>query len=415
MIQKVIKQTKNPLFLSSILMIVGTNLASFINYAYHLLMGRLLGPVQYGELVSLLSLLALLTMIPSSLNIVITKYVSSASSLTKISKFFNYFFNKIVVIFLVCLFFIVTSSTYIRSFLNLSNNYFVIMIGVAFSLAVLLIIFRSFLQGLTRFKSYLSTILVENSFKILIGVLLAFLGVGVFGALLGLLFAFLIAIFLCLFFLRDLKKKNTDQRFPVEFNELLSFSFPSILFSISLTLLFSADQILVKHFFSTYEAGIYGALSNIGRIIFYGTGPISIVMFPLISNKFSKKQNFKKTFLFSFLLGLMISIFLVVIYYLFPELIIKLMFGKAFLENFYLLGKFGIFMSFLSLSSILMHYFFAIEKTKVVILLVFSALIQIVGIITFHNNIDNVVNVAILNSGILLVILLLYALYTLRR
>ncbi len=68
----------NPLFSGSAIMIFGSNFVSFINYLFHLVMGRMLGPASYGELAALIALIGLLGMIPASMSLVIVKYVSSA-------------------------------------------------------------------------------------------------------------------------------------------------------------------------------------------------------------------------------------------------------------------------------------------------------------------------------------------------
>ena len=76
------KRIKNlmshPLFSGSAIMFVGNMGANVINYAYHLIMGRLLGPIGYGILASLYSILYLVSIIPSSASVSIVKFISSA-------------------------------------------------------------------------------------------------------------------------------------------------------------------------------------------------------------------------------------------------------------------------------------------------------------------------------------------------
>ena len=53
--------------------------------------------------------------------------------------------------------------------------------------------------------------------------------------------------------------------------------------------------ILVKHFFSPHDAGIYAGLSLIGRVIFFFSAPIASVMFPVIVQKYARKENYENT------------------------------------------------------------------------------------------------------------------------
>ena len=64
---KLIKKLINhPLFSGSAIVFVGNMTANVVNYLYHLIMGRMLGPVEYGVLASLYSVLYLVGIIPSS-------------------------------------------------------------------------------------------------------------------------------------------------------------------------------------------------------------------------------------------------------------------------------------------------------------------------------------------------------------
>ena len=71
---------KHPLFSGGMIMVGGNMFVSVINYAYHLIMGRTLGPVNYGILASIYSILYLISVVPSSASISIIKFVSSAKS-----------------------------------------------------------------------------------------------------------------------------------------------------------------------------------------------------------------------------------------------------------------------------------------------------------------------------------------------
>ena len=123
---------KNPLFSGSAVMIVGSNAVSFINYLYHLMMGRLLGPANYGELVAIISLIGLLGVIPGSLNLVVIKYISSAKNDMEISSLINWFKNKIIIASLVFCLILLILSPVISSFLHLSKSYYLILMALFF-------------------------------------------------------------------------------------------------------------------------------------------------------------------------------------------------------------------------------------------------------------------------------------------
>src|SRR3989344_3191324 len=73
------KNSLHPLFSGSALMFIGVNLANFIAYLYHLIFGRILGPSSYGELATVISVIAIGTSAFSFLGLVTVKFTASAS------------------------------------------------------------------------------------------------------------------------------------------------------------------------------------------------------------------------------------------------------------------------------------------------------------------------------------------------
>ncbi|KKR82349.1 MAG: Capsular polysaccharide biosynthesis protein, partial [Candidatus Daviesbacteria bacterium GW2011_GWA2_40_9] len=155
---------------------------------------------------------------------------------------------------------------------------------------------------------------------------------------------------------------------------------------------------LVKHFFSSHDAGIYAALSTLGKIIFFGAGPVAQVMFPIISKRHAQGEDYKKVFLYSLILSLLISLAVVLIYWLFPSLSVTILFGSSYLEVAGLLVQFGLFMTLLTLSSLMVNFYLSIGQTKVVVLPFVAALAQIIGLWFYHSSLEIVVNVSLVVS-----------------
>ena len=151
-----------------------------------------------------------------------------------------------------------------------------------------------------------------------------------------------------------------------------------------------------------------------GKIIFYGAAPVAAVMFPLVSKSHAKGGNYKNVFFLSVLLTSALVVCLVLLYWLFPGLVLQILYGNKFLKGAPYLVWFGIFIGLFTLSSLFLNYFLSKGTTKVVYLGLLAAIIQIVGIWLFHESILQVISVSIWVSLILLVSLLLYFWYETR-
>ncbi len=194
----------------------------------------------------------------------------------------------------------------------------------------------------------------------------------------------------------------------ISLRKLFSYGAPATVSIFGLTSLITVDIILVKHFFSPDMAGIYAILSLIGKIIYYLTAPIGTVMFPLIVQKYTRGEDFRKDFFLALFLVTLPSIFLIIFYSLFPNLIVSI-FKKDLNPSFiHLIIPFGILASLFSVLSVIVNFYLAIGKTKIYIPIVIGAITQAIFIWFFHKTFLQVVIISIGLSCLLLTTLLLY-------
>src|SRR3990167_3387288 len=153
---------------------------------------------------------------------------------------------------------------------------------------------------------------------------------------------------------------------------------------------------------------VSGAIFGILISVICACGPIVAVMFPMVSQKFSKKEPFINLFSYGLALTLLISFCILWFYYLFPDLAIRVLYGSAYLEASSLVIWFGLYMAIFTLTYFLTNFFLSIGKLKVVIFPLFTALIQIFGIWLFHESLLEVIKVSLAAVFVLLISLLIY-------
>jgi O-antigen/teichoic acid export membrane protein len=91
------------------------------------------------------------------------------------------------------------------------------------------------------------------------------------------------------------------------------------------------------------------------------------------------------------------------VYFLFPQFIITLFLGgRGYLAMAPFLGLFGLFITLYSVVNIFVNFFLSINKTKIISLLVGSALLQIVLLWIYHSNFYEIISISILVSALLL-------------
>ena len=396
---------RNRLVISSFIMITSAVVAGIGNYLYHFLMGRMLGPADYGILTALISLSYLLGIPASGLNLVIIKFVSTLKGKKQIGAIRVLFKNvnkKLLPFSLLILLIFLFLSPLIASFLHLPSSLPFIIVLAAFFISIFSVVNYATLQGFLRFGSLAISNILGTFVKLTVTIILVIWGLKVYGALFGLLIGGIVGYLFTLFLLRFLFQTK-PQKLKLQSREMFNFAFPAFFSIFAFTSLYTSDVILVRHFFPGQQSGFYGALSTLGKVIFFAASPVVSVAFPMISERYANGGKYRNLLWISLGLVGIICLFVTGAYFLFPTLIIKLLFGRTYLPVASLLGYFGIFLSLYSFSFLLVNFCLSIKKTKIVFLPVMAAVFQIILIWFFHQNFQQVIWISITIMALLLV------------
>ena len=404
------KTLKNQLVAGSAVLFLGSSIASFGNYLFHLLMGRMLGPIDYGILASLISLTYLLGIPLGSLGVVVVKYVSTfrgKGELGMIAYFYSWINKKLIPLGLAGSFLLLFFSPLIASFLHFESSLLVLLMVVLNLVGVYQTVPGATLQGLLRFGLVSVLGIVQVSLKLGIAVLLAYWGGKVFGAVSAMIISALVGYSLVVFWVRRLLVKP-EKEGKINGREVVKYAIPVFFSTLAFTSLYTTDVVLARHFLSAQEAGFYAALSTLGKTIVFASSPIIGVMFPLVSEHHANGRKYLNFLTLSFGLVLTVCLGISGLYFIFPGLMVRLLFGNLYLSTASYLFLFAIFLSLYSLCSLLVNFYLSIKKTKVVVLPVIAAVAQVAFIFLFHQNLSGIVWVSISLLSLLLVSLLVY-------
>jgi O-antigen/teichoic acid export membrane protein len=390
------KLAQSPLIKNSAILWVGMMAANMSNYLFHLLMGRFLGPVDYGVLASLISVFYFLTVPTVTVLTAVMKYSAeyqAEGNLAKVNGLYKDSTKWLGVTGLVLFVIFAAASPWISRFLNIPTVTPVIMLSLVIPVAYIIPINRGIMQGLESFGQLSINYSLEAILKLVVGLLLVYLGYQVSGAIAGIVLAMFVCYGLSFFPVSSLLRKSGTQE--VHLKNILKYSFSVFLALLCLSSYFSVDVILVKHFLSATNAGYYSGLSILGKIVVFASMAIVSVMFPIVTSLHTKDQEHSHYLLYTLSLVSLVSGVIVVAYFVAPSLIIHILFGQKYAPMAPYIGIFGVAMLFLALSSALINYYLAIHQTRFVPLLVVLAILQVVLISWFHSSIKEVTLVMI--------------------
>tara|TARA_R110000737_G_scaffold57640_1_gene83054 strand:+ start:1 stop:1065 length:1065 start_codon:yes stop_codon:yes gene_type:complete len=170
----------------------------------------------------------------------------------------------------------------------------------------------------------------------------------------------------------------------------------------------NSDVLLVKHYFDTVDAGLYSSLAMIGRVVYFIAWMFVMLLLPTVVQK-QKNGEATAPVLVKYVsyIGLL-AIAIVLSCAVFPELIIQIMFGEAYISMAPLLWQYALATSLFAISNIFAYYFLSLDQYFPVILSGLLGISQIVMITFFHSTLYIVVQVQIVAMVALLVAQLLY-------
>lgn len=408
--ERVRNALKNPLISGSVIIFLGSNFGNLFNFLFNIFIIRNLSAADYGAFASLMSLAMLVTIPSGAVAPTILRFAASYFATSDFGRVRGLYlkiskqsFIIGVVIFLSFIFF----RNNISHFLNIANPAFVVQAGFTLFLTFIGVANYPLLQAKLAFSFIAFSNFITSVLKFALGIVLVYLGFAVWGALWAIFLSTLVPFLLSFFQLKFLF--NRDIKTPeIDFKELVSYGIPAAIALFGFTSLISTDVLLVKHFFPPNLAGSYAVISLLARIIYFLTGPIASVMFPLIVQKHTRNENYHADFKLAFLMVLIPSVFLNIGYFLFPEFIITVASKKEYVFASPILGIFGLFLTAYSLLAILINFYISIKKTDVYIPIAFAAVLQAVLLWIYHPTFFHVVLISLIITTLLLIWLLLY-------
>ena len=402
MIEKI---TANPFFRNSAILFGGTMLANAINYLFHLLVGRMVSVEVYGEIESLTSLINIISVPAMTLTFIATRYASHSKATGNENEsrvLFRYLNGKILkygwpffLVFLALL-------PQIRDFLKIESLWPIFLVWLMMVISIFSAIPGGILNGWQKFKSASWVGIWGALVKLVSAIVIIRLGFELSGAiggfLLGVLASYLAAIFTLRFIFGSEKNTPPKKEDLVNFASIKKYALPVLIGSLSINILGNADMLLAKHNLDQITAGNYGALTIVSKIIFFATGVIATVLFSMSAEKDHRKEQTSRTLKMAFLGVFLTAGTATLIYYLFPQLILSLLFGDKYVASAGYLVWFAILVTFYSLANLFIQYLLSIKKTFPIYGMLIVSGIMAGGIFFFGHSIYAILEIAILSQ-----------------
>lgn len=399
--------TPERLFMLSVLAVNGGN------YIYNLILGRVLGPVQFADAAVLITFLLVLSFVAMTFQLVTAKF-----SVLFENTIFNHFVSKMyknaTLVGLVLGLLVIVFSKQLQAIFNTSSSTMFTIFGTGVPLYFLMSVNRGVFQGKKEFKSLSITYQLEMLSRLIITLGLIFLfniqssiviSIGILASL---------GFGLIPFKFKGINLKSSYAIGIKRAKQVKNFFIITAFYELTQIIINNSDILLVKHYFDSYDAGLYASLALIGRVVYFIAWMFVMLLLPTVV-QLKKEGKATAPILFKYI-GYIVGIATIIIIScaLFPETVITLLFGDSYTSVAPLLWKYALATGLFAISNIFAYYYLSLDRYIPVVLSGIFGMLQMGLVVFFHESLEAVVHMQIIAMLLLLVFQISYFFFDLK-
>jgi O-antigen/teichoic acid export membrane protein len=395
------RSERSTLLNGSAVMLVAMMLVNIFNFAYNMVMARMLGPAAFGNINAAVTLLLLASCISLAFQLVCAKFVARNHADSSKAAVVHGLLGKAWMASLALGGMLFLAQKPVATYLNVPSPWIIGLLAIGIAAYAPLGVKRGAMQGVCAFPRLGTNFVLEAGIRFFLGAGLVVAGYDVLGAVGAISASVIAACFIPRIPAQLRVKAGTVE--PPSYAEAVQ----AIVFFVGQVIINNVDILLVKHFFSSDPAGVYAAISQIGRLLYFASwfGVVN-AMFPVAAAASPEHKKAHGIGL-PLLLVLGLSLIFIAVAALFPHLIMGVIFGSRFIEIGWLLALYAVATGLYSLSVVFIAYEMSrrIANTGWLQLIFSGALVLGIGI--FHGSLHQVIMVRIVLMAAMLVLVAL--------
>jgi O-antigen/teichoic acid export membrane protein len=393
-------------FKEGAILFAATSAVSLLNYLFHVVQSRLLGPQNYATLEVLISLFATLSAPAGAPQSMLADYVARFRGLGEMgraSRFSRSALKWLALGTLPVVALIVLGSRLLADYLRLGSIGPVLVLATAFLPALLIPALSGILQGLERFRMLALVLFVGAAARLAAGVILVAWGWGASGGVAAFTVSGFFSVGLALYAIRQLLRQPGEAH-HLKLGDVSRYGGSVLANGFLFATLLNLDVVLVKHYFDSVSAGYYAAAATVGKMVFFVPGAVGMLMFSKVSAQFAAGGNGVLVLRKSILVTLGLCGGMCAALILFPGPVTRVLFGPAYAPTASLVGAYGILMALFAVVNLLMLYHVSAHDSRFIIVMGAGLLLEWVGITVFHRQLVQVIIVAGVSTGLMILV-----------
>ncbi len=393
------------LFRHSLVLLTGSQVTNVFNLLFQVAMMWMLSKSDYGDMLTMLRVFMIITFSMGAFSWTLTHFTArfvKDGLVEKVKPMMVGILRDLSFVGLLFLVVLICGVRELSVFLKLENPMLISIMSIALVAGLYIPVLTGVLNGCQAFF-WLSGIAIIWSFaRLILAVVFTAIGYSAVGAVSAHTLAAVISLILYVIALRFVLGRGIPrvQRIP----GVYSYFFKYMIALAGFAVLMNADVILVKHYFSSAEAGLFGKAATVASVVIFLPLPISMAMFPKVVSSGGTSYENWRTLLKAFVLVSFISVIAALICTIFPQFFLRVLAGHRSPDLVPVVRGMAWALCPLSMTFVLMNFELAQHRFRVAVPLVFCALVYVAGVIVWHNTLLQVVSVLAVSSTLAMVL-----------
>lgn len=376
------------------------------NYLFNLLLGRWLGPEAFADLSLIVTLMLMITFVTVTFQLTAAKFAAmyqAAGDEWKLSALHTWLGRQGWLWGTAVGLILAGGAPLWQRFFHTESPWPFVILGIGLPIYFAQGIGRGLLQGESRFSRLALSYQAEMWVRLAIGLVLVAAGAAVNGAVLAISLSFVATWFVAR------RRPSETAVLPQKVRqEIARYALPVLVVHLGQILINNSDILIVKRYFSAGEAGQYAALALIGRMVFFATWSVVTVIFPLVAQRQQRGEPHRHLLGLGLAAVTGVSALIILATVLFPNLIMRLLFGSAYLAVAPLLWQYALATTLYALANVIVSYRLSLGQGLGSYLTVIAGAAQVIALVTLHASLSQVIWTQIGLMGGLLVMLAIW-------
>jgi O-antigen/teichoic acid export membrane protein len=391
-----------------------------LNYLYYPILGRLMPPAAFGEIQVLVSLflqftifLNVLTLITINIAVNYKDTAKAHRMIFELEKLASYFALGLLAVSIL-------GGGFLREQLRFDSTLPFVALALAMLASIPLTFRSAYARGQKKFGIASVSQLLGAGTKIVFSAMLVVLGLGVSGAIFGIVAAQLAAFFYAARWAARLGFRRPGDTSYATLPDLklvvpeLKYAAIAFVGLLTITLMMSIDVIVAKHYFDAHTAGLYAGIATVARIAFFLAAPVAQVLMPLV--KIDKPAHENRALLQrSILLTVAVCGSFLAVCTVAPGMVVKILMGVDYITYAHLLAPLTLSICIISIINLICMYYLSLRRKMVMVVGIIGFAATLSFMLVWHSSLQALVYSMLAASILTLTATGTYVLVNLKR